>query len=327
MSIIGHNQQLAQLEQDIAANNIAHAYLFSGPGNLGKLAVAKWFGKKILSIGQSVKDSQCTYEQCDRLIHPDFLILDMLWVQGKSEDWDAIAHFSNISQQHRSKAKTDVISIDDIRTIQERLKDTAVGTFRICIICHVERMQEAAASALLKILEEPLPGRVFILTTESYNMLLPTLRSRVRRMHFGCVSVKDLLPLVDGMPDDEQNFLLHLAQGAPGILISYRDNPDALRKARMLQEQARLFWKTTSIYERMKILDVLAERSDISDSLLHHIGLALREVHPPAFHPAVKAYAKLVTGLQTNTNPSLLLQQFVLSTSPNGGGSPSGGGG
>ncbi|MBI3336691.1 hypothetical protein HYZ98_03965 [Candidatus Peregrinibacteria bacterium] len=318
MSIVGHTEQLAQLEQDIVTNNIAHAYLFSGPRHIGKLTIAKWFGKKILSIGQSVEEARYTEKQCDRLIHPDFLLLDMLWVQKLSEDWDTIARFSNVPQQHRAKPKpktTDTISIEDIRAIQERLPDTAIGEFRICIIRSAERMQEAAASALLKMLEEPLPGRIFILTTESIGSLLPTVESRVRRLHFGRVCAKNMLPLVDGMTEDEQRFLLYLAQGAPGVLTCYRENPDALRDARMLHERARSFWKTVSCQERMKLLDILAERSSISNEFLISIGLALRETRPPFFVRAAKAYSKLVFGLQSNTNRPLLLQQFALGVS------------
>lgn len=314
MNIVGHAEQLAQLEKDIHIKNVAHAYLFSGPRHVGKLTVAKWFGKKILSIGQSVEEAKYTEEQCDRLMHPDFLVLDMLWVQGLSEDWDTISRFSNVSQQHRSKskAKTDVISIEDIRGIQERLSDTAMGVSRVCIIRSAERMQEAAASALLKMLEEPLPGRIFILTTESCSSLLPTIRSRVRQLHFGRVQAKDLLPLVDKMTEDEQRFLQYLAQGAPGTLLSYRDNPDALRDARVLHERARSFWKTTSFQERIKILDGLGERSNTAEEYLKYIGLTLREIRPPSFPRAVKAYSKLVKGLKSNTNRPLLVQQFAL---------------
>lgn len=318
MNIVGHQEQLEQLEQDFRTNNIAHAYLFSGPRHIGKLTIAKWFGKKILSMGQSVEEARYTEEQCDRLIHPDFLLLDMLWVQGLSEDWDTIARFSNVPQHHRAKPKpktTDTISIEDIRGIQERWSDTAIGGSRICIIGSAQRMQEAAASALLKMLEEPLPGRIFILTTESAGSLLPTLESRVRRLHFGRVCTKDLLPLVNGMTEDEQRFFLYLAQGAPGVLTRYRENPDTLRDARMLHERARSFWKTVSSQERMKLLDVLAERSSASDDFLIAIGLALRETRPPSFCQAVKAYSKLVFGLQSNTNRPLILQQFALGVS------------
>jgi len=318
MSIIGHSQQLAQLEKDIATHNIAHSYLFSGPLHIGKFTIAKWFGKKILSIGQPAKEASCTEEQCDRLIHPDFLVLDMLWVEKISEDWDTIARFSNISQQHRTKPKpkkTDAIGIEEIRCIQDRLADTAVEGSRVCIIRSAERMQEAAASVLLKMLEEPLPGRIFILTTQSPGSLLPTVKSRVRRLYFGRVYAKDLLPLVDGITEDEQRFLLSLAQGAPGVLMRYKENPDALRDARMRHERARSFWKTGSLQERIKLLDVLIERSGKSDELVTSIGLALRETRPPYFARAVKAYSKLVFGLQSNTNRPLLLQQFALGVS------------
>lgn len=317
MSIIGHQRQIAQLERDIRTNNVAHAYLFSGPRHIGKMTIAKWFGKNILSFDQSAEESKYTLEQYDRLIHPDFLVLDTLWIQGVCEDWDVISRSSNVPQQHRSKqkTKTDIISIEDIRAIQERLADTAVGKGRVCIIRSAERMPDPAANALLKMLEEPLPGRIFILTTQSANLLLPTVKSRLRCVHFGRVCAKDLLPLVEGVPEDEQRFLLHIAQGAPGVLTMYRNNPDALRDARLTHEGARSFWKTASVQERINILESLVERSHTSEELLTSIGLALREIRPASFPHVVKAYARFSAGLQSNTSKSLLLHQFVLGVS------------
>src|SRR3989338_672886 len=167
--ILGHRPQLAALETDLAQGNVVHAYLFSGAPHLGKFTIAKHFGRQLLCDGRSGEECAAITDQIDRLLHPDFLVIDQLWIEDVCEDYSVIAQSSNVPQQHRAKdppAKTDTISIDDIRAVQDRLHDVGSGRYRCCLIRSVERMQTTAVSALLKILEEPPEGVVFLLTTQ-----------------------------------------------------------------------------------------------------------------------------------------------------------------
>ena len=160
--ILGHAYARASLEADLKAGNLAHAYLFAGPRHVGKFAVAHWFVRRVLTEGLDPDAAAELTRQLDRLIHPDLLVLDQLWMDEICDDWDIISKTSNVPQEHRAKReppmKTDTISIDDVRAIQERLHSTGAGTHRFCLIRSVERMQDEAANALLKILEEPPPA-------------------------------------------------------------------------------------------------------------------------------------------------------------------------
>jgi DNA polymerase-3 subunit delta' len=312
--IIGHQKQLASLEADVKAGNIAHAYLFAGPAHIGKFTVAKWFAKKLLldDVPDAQKDE--ISHKIDRLLHPDLLVLDLLWREEISDDMDEIAKHSNVPQQHRAKAhaKTDTIGIDDIRVLQERLQETGTGRYRFALIRSVERMQDEAVNALLKILEEPPEGVIFLLTTEHEHQLLPTLISRSRVVHFSRVPLREMDTLLKGIKEEDQEILTYIAHGAPGLLKRLRDDPDLLREEQTLMSTAVNFWKGSSPGERFKLLAPLLERTPESDRLLFHLALALRRQAGSLNISHAKSLAELADVLDTNVSRPIAVQRFAL---------------
>ncbi len=331
-NLIGHKEQIQSLVADLEADNVAHAYLFAGQKHLGKFTIAKWFAKKLLTIDAEGPDEQKRLaHEVDRLIHPDLLVIDQLWIEDVCEDFEVIARTSNVPQQERAKkgAKTDTISIDDIRALQERLHEVGGGRYRCCLIRSVERMQDEAVNALLKILEEPPAGVVFLLTSESASLLLPTLVSRARVLRFFPLPARDLHTLLQsvpvrpddrpGGPQDDAQFLLRLAQGAPGVVLRMKGDPDSLRAERQRHAQAAAFWHAQSLAERLKLLEPLAERGDDAQRYLLHLAIALREEREDAAglqgEVQVDALRELVRDLQTNASRPLLVQRFALAVS------------
>lgn len=313
--IVGHRAQMLQLEQDLASGNLAHAYLFAGAPHLGKMTVAHRFARMILTDGMEADEKERVTRQLDKLIHPDLLVLDRLWMEEKMEDWTQIAQTSNVPQQHRAKAgvKTDVIGIDDVREIQGRLQETGILPRRVCIIRGIERMNDAAANALLKILEEPPPGRMFLLTTEAQNALLPTVTSRSRVLRFERVGDRDLQGLVQDAAGEDASFIVHVAQGAPGIALRLMNDHDALQAERMLHTQAASFWGASTLHDRLKQLSPLAERGADADRFLFHLALALRSI--PDYAPThERALRELTRHLKTNAHRVVQLQDFAVRT-------------
>jgi DNA polymerase-3 subunit delta' len=310
--IIGHGRQRAELQQDIDADNVAHAYLFVGPPHVGKFTVARWFALQLLLRDAPAERRERIAEEAERLLHPDLLVLDQLWIADRQEDWGTIALSSNVPQEHRAKAglRTDTIGIDDVRSLQDRLHESGTGRHRVCCIRSADRMQDPAANALLKILEEPPEGRVFILTAASPSLLLPPVVSRTRVLHFQRVADAELAPLLDGLPPEDTRFLRHLAQGAPGTVRRFRADPDALRAERQCHDRAAAVWRS-GLAGRLEMLQPLSERGDESDRLLLHLALTLREEPsaPPAWGAA---YHELVRGLETNAHRMLLLERFAM---------------
>ncbi len=311
--IVGHAPILAELVRDLEAGNVSHAYLLSGVRHLGKMSIARWFAAELLCADLPEDEREQAEKHIAKLTHPDLLILDQLWIEGVCDDWNVIARTSNIPQDHRAKkppAKTDVISIDDIRTLQDRLYETAIGRYKCCIIRSVERMKAEAANAFLKILEEPPPGLVFLLTTQSLSTLLPTVVSRARILRFRRLPHRDLLSLLEDVSDDDRQFILRIAQGAPGIVRAFRDAPELLLSHRQVHAKAASFWRTPSLRGRLALLQPLQKRGEDADLFLLHLGLALRE--HAVTGGRVAAFHRLAGGLATNAHRGLLLQQFAL---------------
>lgn len=313
--VIGHNAQREALAQDIAQGNVSHAYLFSGPGHLGKLSTAFSFATDLLTVDAAEGDRPEIMSRIERLTHADLLVLDQLWMEDVCEDWDVIAQTSNVPQVHRSKkpaAKTDTIGIDDVRALQELLYGKASGRYRCCIIRSLERMQDTAANAFLKILEEPPERLIFLLTTEAAGSLLPTIISRTRVMDFRRLPTKDIRQLLAGIDEDDARFILHIAHGAPGIAVALSGDPDLLRTHRMVHGTAESFWHASTTLERMKMLAPLHERGAECDMLLLHLGLTLRERMPQVPEKNVRALSDLASSLESNAHRQLMTQRFVM---------------
>ncbi|MBI1812675.1 hypothetical protein HY285_05805 [Candidatus Peregrinibacteria bacterium] len=314
-SILGHQSQRGALVDDLKTNNVAHAYLLAGPRHVGKFTIAKWFATELLSSDAATDEERKKIAHAvDHLIHPDLLVIDQLWIEEMCEDFDVIAKTSNVPQQHRKKggARTDTVGIEDIRILNERLQETGTGTYRCALIRSAERMQAEAVNALLKILEEPPQGVVFLLTTQALPSLLPTLRSRMRVLHFQCLPARELQPLLAGIEAEDAQFLLHLALGAPGIIRLLREDPDRLRSEHSLAAKALSFWQSRSLAERLNLLAPLHDRTPEAQQFLLHLALSLRMLPSPPAANAVQAFHQLLHRLETNASRQLLAQSFVL---------------
>ncbi len=313
LELIGHKKQVLQLTQDLTSGNLSHAYLFAGSPHLGKTALAHWFAREILSRDVPEDQHAELFHKMDHLVHQDFLVLDQLWMEERMEDWDVIAMSSNIPQQHRSKAKlkTDIIGIDDVREIQQRLNETGDLPHRVCIIRGVERMNDSAANGFLKMLEEPPAGRVFILTTESLTSLLPTIISRTRVLRLERIGDREIQAMLQGMDQEDANFIIHASQGAPGMVVRLKEDPDALRIEKTLYTQAMGFWNSPKLLDRLKQLKPLEERGPEADRFLFHLALALRQI-PDYRRAQEQALTDLAQGLRTNAHRMLQLQNFAM---------------
>lgn len=295
--------------------NVSHAYLFAGPPHVGKFTVAKWFARQLLLTDTAPEQKDKLTHDIDRLLHSDLLVLDWLWMDELQDDMAELAKHSNVPQEHRKKAKskTDTIGIDDVRAIQQRLSETGLGRYRVCLIRKIERMQAEAVNALLKIVEEPPPGVVFVLTADSADDLLPTIVSRARVLPFSRLSKEEIAPILQGVDPADVQFLLAIAQGAPGVIARLLKDVDQLREEKLVHSQAVHFWQTKSLHERIKALKPMEKRGPEADRLLRHLALSLRANLATQSASSAQALLQLQEGLESNASRALLLQRFAYS--------------
>jgi DNA polymerase-3 subunit delta' len=162
---------------------LPHALLFVGPAGLGKRALAEALAARLLCDAPRADGHACGHcEPCLWRIsgnHPD--------LQRVVPEAEAlVASEADGAAEAGGKAASTQIRIDQIRELQAALSVTGHhGTRRVVLLDPAEAMNGVTANALLKLLEEPPEGCVFVLVSSSPRTLLPTIRSRCQQWHFG----------------------------------------------------------------------------------------------------------------------------------------------
>jgi DNA polymerase-3 subunit delta' len=195
---------------------LPHALLIYGPRGIGKLALAERISQFLLCESTSKKPcGSC--DACRWFLagnHPDFRRLEPESLAPVTQEEEAPAR--------RTKPPSIEIKVDQVRELGDFLYvGSHRGRLRIALVQPAEDMNENAANALLKGLEEPPAGAVFILVSHRPAQLLPTIRSR-------CVAVPVPIPPRDtalawlsaqGLKDPER--WLAYAGGAPLRALEY----------------------------------------------------------------------------------------------------------
>ena len=158
--LVGQEHISTTLKNAIAANRIAHAYLFSGPRGTGKTSTAKIMAKAINCLQGPTVHPCNTCDSCKRII--DGSSMDVLEIDAASNR-----------------------GIDEIRELREKVKFTPVdGRYKVYIIDEVHMLTTEAFNALLKTLEEPPAHAIFILATTEPHKIPATILSRCQRYDF-----------------------------------------------------------------------------------------------------------------------------------------------
>jgi DNA polymerase III subunit delta' len=153
--IVGHEQAVAVLAGSIANGRVAHAYLLTGPRQIGKTTLARAFAQALNCTGMVRPCGQCL--SCTKIArgsHPDVRQLE---------------------------GRGGTLKIDQIRALQSDVALSAYeAEWKVFILRNFEQATTEAANCLLKTLEEPPSRVVLILTATSNSLLLPTIVSRCR---------------------------------------------------------------------------------------------------------------------------------------------------
>ena len=229
--VVGQQHIIKTLQNAIALNKVAHAYLFCGPRGTGKTTLAKIMAKALNCEHGPTTEPCCECEICKGIAKGT--VSDVIEIDAASNN-----------------------GADDIRALRDTVKFLpAVGKYKVYIIDEVHMLSNAAFNALLKTLEEPPKHVIFILATTEPYKLPNTILSRCQRFDFQSISIDDILSRLRIVANDESikitdDALVQIATVAEG----------GMRDALSLFDQCISY----SVNEEITIDDVLAVSGNVS---------------------------------------------------------------
>jgi DNA polymerase-3 subunit delta' len=200
--IIGQQKATIFLQQVVANDKLASAYLFTGIRGVGKTTAAAAFAL-LVNCADPVEGDGCgECSSCRRIMdgnHPDFIVV-------------------------KPDQTKKVISIDQIREVARQLAFSPVlGRYRVIITDPAERMTDEAANAFLKTLEEPPPRNILILNVRDPGELLPTIVSRCQKVSFKPLPTRDIVKWLvkeGGIEREKATIFARLSEGSLGRALA-----------------------------------------------------------------------------------------------------------
>lgn len=228
--IFGQDRAVEQFASAWATRKLHHAWLLAGPKGVGKATFALAAAKRVLAEAagpafdlpglevpfeaeEPAQDGNPHEHPISRLVrigsHPD-----MRWLERLPKE--------------KGEGLARDISVGQIRELGEFLTMTAaLSPWRVAVIDTVDELAGPGANALLKMLEEPPPNTLFFLVSHAPGRLLPTIRSRCRRLAFDRLGDDAMTAILDshspGLSDVERKRIIAMSFGSAGRAVDFAE--------------------------------------------------------------------------------------------------------
>lgn len=220
--MLGHEDAWREWRAAAHSGRMHHGWLLTGARGMGKATFA------IAAAAELVAEPGVPQPAPEQ--HPDILLLERPPAstedEKKREDGKPFATKRNIN-------------VDQVRAMQRRLTTRpTLGSRRVIIFDSADDLEKSAVNALLKSLEEPPVGTMFLLVSHRPGGLLPTVRSRCRTLRFAPLVDGDVARIVaterPGAKADTVQAAVAAAHGSPGAALDFIDNDLAAIRRELL---------------------------------------------------------------------------------------------
>lgn len=330
--ITGNEPLKDSLLRMVRGGRLGHAILFTEENGGGAFAFA-------LALAQFVNckdprpDGACgvctSCHKYEKLIHPDLHFVfpvSSSTALSESEKKGPIADyflpaFRELALTHPYfteqmlyeaigiENKSGLISVNEARRIAEKLSlRAAEGTWKTMLIYLPEKMNQDAANKLLKLLEEPPQGTLFLMVSHQPERLLPTIRSRCQTIALKPLT-KQEQRTVEGPPTDNAEFR-EIAKSLLEAGMAKR-LADLFPQWEMLADMGREKQREWCLYMENYIrkiylvargLDTLADLSAAEENTVRRFSASIR---PAFYEKAFKALEAALSAIGSNVNPKL----------------------
>ena len=197
------------------SGRLPHAWIFSGPRGIGKATLAFRFARFLLAGGEADGGLFGTVAE-DLHLDPDHPVFRRVAAGGHAD----LATVERGTDPKTGRMRSEIV-VKDLRAVGDFLHMTpAEGSWRIVVIDSADDMNQSAANAVLKVLEEPPRQAVLLLTSHAPGRLLPTVRSRCCHLPLAPLEeslVGELLARhAPGLAAEDRAALARLAEGSIG---------------------------------------------------------------------------------------------------------------
>lgn len=264
--LVGHREAQAAIRDGLAAGRLHHAWLIGGPEGIGKATFAYHVAKHLLG-GAAAAPQSGPLSRDPR--HDDPLPVDP---EARASRLVAgLAHPDLVVLRRQpstdKKQASTQIPVDTVRRALDMFGSTAgSGGWRVCILDSAEDLNASGANALLKLVEEPPPRAIFLIVAQQPGRVLPTIRSRCRKLLLAPLSDQDMFTVLDGLnlglPEAELRQAIGLAGGSVRRALTRLD-----------PETMALIRATLDLLERLPDLD-LRKVMALADKLAGRAGEA-----------------------------------------------------
>jgi len=214
--VLGQDHARQELQVSFAHNRLNHSYLIEGQAGTGRLTLARALAARFLCT-QPINGESDACGVCKHCLllkagnHPDYLELPREVRELR------IRRFVQREGGTEEVNHPPVLEFMRLKPMMEH--------GRVCVIPEAERMNQEAANAFLKTLEEPPAGSLIILTCAARDRVLGTIVSRCRRVGLSPLSEQIIAQALarEGCPADEAAELAALCEGSLGVARELRE--------------------------------------------------------------------------------------------------------